>query len=70
LSYGDMTMTVQRRQSATFATRSNPAGNNFDLLGAFLAAVVAFCHCFSLKSFNWKPVGGCFRCGYGGMLAV
>ncbi len=63
--------TISREQPApTFATRFNPASNNFDLLRIALAILVVYCHCFSLKRIDWDPVGAILHYGYGGTLAV
>jgi len=70
LNYSDMTTAAQGKQAATFASRFDPARNNFDLLRVFLATAVVFCHCFSLKGLDWEPVGSYFHYGFGGMLAV
>ena len=67
----DGVATIARKQPApTFATRFNPASNNFDLLRIALAILVIYCHCFSLKRSDWEPVGATLHYGYGGLLAV
>ena len=67
----DGVATISREQPApTFATRFNPASNNFDLLRIALAILVVYCHCFSLKRSDWEQVGAILHYGYGGTLAV
>ena len=67
----DGVATTWRQQPApTFATRFDPASNNFDLLRIALAILVIYCHCFSLKHSDWDPVSATLHYGYGGLLAV
>ncbi len=61
---------LRERPAPTFATRFDPAHNNFDLLRIALAILVIYCHCFSLKRSGWDPVGALLHYGYGGALAV
>ncbi len=71
LALNDGVATLARKQPApTFATRFNPASNNFDLLRIALAVLVIYCHCFSLKHSDWEPVGATLHYGFGGQLAV
>ena len=70
MSHIETAPAAQGSHTATFATRFDPARNNFDLLRLFLAIVVVFCHCFSLKGLDWEPIANTFHYGFGGMLAV
>ncbi len=70
MNYTDTAQALHGRQAATFATRFDPARNNFDLLRILLAITVVFCHCFSLKGLDWEPIGSYFHYGFGGALAV
>lgn len=70
--YGEETETALGPGSfaETFASRFNPAANNFDAVRLFLAVVVAFCHCFSLSKIPRDPIDAALHLGYGGTLAV
>ena len=71
LALDDGVAAISREQPApTFATRFDPARNNFDLLRIALAVLVIYCHCLSLKRSPWEPVNAYLHYGYGGLLAV
>ncbi len=66
----DTATVSQERPASTFATRFDPAKNNFDLLRIGFAILVIYCHCFSLKRSDFEPVNAYLHYGYGGYLAV
>ena len=59
-----------RGRAPTLGSRFDPAGNNFDLIRLFLAVVVIFSHCFSLKHLRYEPIADGLHYGTGGELAV
>lgn len=58
------------REQATLGSRFDPKANNFDSVRLFLALIVVFCHCYTLKGLSTDPLSAFFNYGYGGTLAV
>ncbi len=70
MKYRDTITASSERPVPTFATRFDPAKNNFDILRISFAVLVIYCHCFSLKHSDFEPVNAYLHYGYGGYLAV